>query len=511
MGSKTVYFFNTLIWAILEAMKILTLFFILITFNLHAQTPPKGVTGYADLHVHMFANLGFAGGWFTGDPTALDKNSLFKVCAQGEEWSWFYHFLNNIDPYLTSFIYRNDCIPLSEKETFPAWNNLAHQQVWQEDLKLAHQNGLSLMILSAVHSYVLCRILPESRKNFESCEDRDNITRQLKAAKDWIEREKNWVGLATTPQEAREIHKAGKLIIILAVETENIFDHANWEEEFKEYVSLGVSTLQIVHQFNNKLAGAAIHQRPLVFASYLRNWLRFSKFEGFDSYVDSYGTPFDSREIKKNKQGLTTFGETILKKMMEHGMTVDFAHMSEQTMKDVQSVLKNNQNYPYYFSHGHFRDVMFKKNYGSYEKSSSQKVLEELKEINGIFGLRTMETGTHKIVETLDNNCDGSSLSFAHAYQYGRNLGVNIAFASDFNGFIPQSKPRFSLVDTNYCAPQKLPKLGKLFDHTGLGNIAQLSSLMEDLEQTGIDFSNLKNSAENYIQVWERSYALRKQ
>ncbi len=134
--------------------------FAFITVNfLQAREQSSVSYGYADLHVHMFANLGFAGGWFTGDPTASTKDQMFKFCQKEESRSWFYQFIHKIDPYLGSFIYRDACIPPSEKESFPQWNNLAHQQVWQEDLKRAHENGLSLMILSAVHSYVLCRLL----------------------------------------------------------------------------------------------------------------------------------------------------------------------------------------------------------------------------------------------------------------------------------------------------------------------------------------------------------------
>ena len=60
------------------------------------------------------------------------------------------------------------------------WNDLAHQQVWKNDLKKARGEGYKLMVMSAVHSYLLCRLLPESRKNFDTCEDKPNLLRQLK-------------------------------------------------------------------------------------------------------------------------------------------------------------------------------------------------------------------------------------------------------------------------------------------------------------------------------------------
>lgn len=40
-------------------------------------------------------------------------------------------------------------------------------------------------------------------------------------------------------------------------------------------------------------------------------------------------------------------------------------------------------------------------------------------------------------------DCDGSTKSFAQAYEYGISKGIPTAFGSDFNGFIQQLRPRF--------------------------------------------------------------------
>ena len=48
-----------------------------------------------------------------------------------------------------------------------------------------------------------------------------------------------------------------------------------------------------------------------------------------------------------------------------------------------------------------------------------------------------------------------------------------------------------------------------MFDYTGLGTIAQLPDLVEDLEHMNVDLENLKKSAEKYIEVWERSYNIK--
>ena len=480
-------------------MKLITIIFILL-ISLSSLAGP--VKGFADLHVHMFSNLGFAGAWFIGDPSLDSKDKMFQYCQEEKKWPWLKDVLNKVDPYVSSFFYRNHCIP--KGLPFPVWNDLAHQQVWGKDLKKAHEGGLNLMVLSAVHSYLLCKVLPDSRKDFDTCEDKPNLLRQLKKAKKFIQ-DNDWLELALTPKHARKIIEDGKLAVILSVEASNLFDHDDWREEFQAYWDEGIRTLQIVHQFDNKLAGSAIHKPPLKFGHYLRNWMRYNKFEGFDSKQVEYKTKYGTRMVEVNQKGLTDFGKSFMNFVMTQGMAIDFAHMSEKTMGDVQNLLKT-QDYPFYISHGHFRDAMTG-GLGTFEKSSSIEVLKELKRVDGLFGLRTITYGTHQVDKNIQNNCEGSSLSFAHLYQFGSELGVNMAFGSDFNGFIPQTRPRFSKA----CPDQKVKGLGKDFDTTGLGKMDQLPDLLQDIKNLGVDTHNLENSAEKFIQIWERSFSKRKQ
>lgn len=473
-------------------------------FSFHS-TANNNVKGYADLHVHMFANDAFAGAWFTGNPNEKDYGQLFKHCKNETSWPWLKKTIEKIDPYVSSFLYRNHCVP--KQSSFPAWNDLAHQQVWFKDLKKAKESGLSLMIMSSVHSYVLCRVLPSSRKRFESCEDEDNHVRQLKNAKKFID-ESDWAELALTPMDVKRIINEDKLAIIFSVESSNLFDSDNWKAELQKYWDLGVRTLQVVHQFDNEIAGAAMHKGPLKFAHYLRNWMKYDEIKGFESETVEYKTEFGTRQVQRNKKGLTKKGQKLINHMMDLGMPIDFAHMSEKTMKDVIRITET-KDYPFYFSHGHFRDA-HKGGLGKFEKSSSKEILMDLKKADGIFGVRTITYPTFQVDKNIQNNCDGSSLSFAHILKFGQDLGVNIAFGSDFNGFIPQTRPRFSDTDKEYCKNQKVERLGKSFDTSGLGNINQLPDLLLDLKNLGADTHGLENSSQKFLEVWQRSYAKRK-
>lgn len=482
-------------------MKKLIFILLVISFsNSYAQK----ISGLADLHVHMFANQGFAGGWFIGDPAKDKYEEMFTHCEGEEKWPWLKGVFNKVDPYISSFLFRNHCVP--KNEPFPMWNDLAHQQVWKNDLKKARGEGYKLMVMSAVHSYLLCQILPDSRKNFDTCEDKPNLLRQLKDAKKFIENS-DWVELALTPQDTRRIINEGKLAIIFSIESSNGFEDKEWEKEFQEYWDHGVRTMQIVHQFDNTLAGAAIHKPPLKLGHYIRNWMRFSKFQGFDSEEVEYDTPWGVRKVVQNKKGLTPKGKKVIQHMIDRGMIVDFAHMSTRTMEDVYNVLSPKK-YPFYFSHGHFRDAM-KNGLGRFEKSTSKEMLLKLKEMDGVFGVRTISFATHQVNKSIQNNCDGSSLSLAHLLKWGNDLGINIALGSDFNGFISQTRPRFSKTDEDYCKGQKVKGLGTNFDYTGLGRVGQIPELIKDLKNLGTNTETLEESAEKFINVWERSFAQR--
>ena len=212
------------------------------------------------------------------------------------------------------------------------------------------------MVMSAVHSYVLCKVLPKSRQDFDSCEDKDNLLRQLNAARNMIEKHE-WIELAFSPKQAKEIITANKIAVIFSIEASNVFDHEDRKEEFEAYYSAGMRTLQFVHQFDNKISGAAVNKPPLKFAHYIRNWMRYKKWEGFDTKKVDYDTPFGKREVEINNKGLTKFGESFVHFLMKKGVTIDFAHISEKTMRQTHQILQK-YNYPHYISHGHFRDVM---------------------------------------------------------------------------------------------------------------------------------------------------------
>jgi microsomal dipeptidase-like Zn-dependent dipeptidase len=477
-------------------------FFITMSANSFAQE----LTGYADLHNHMFGNLAFAGGWFTGDPSKDKFEEVFKVCTKNEG-NFFKRLIAKIDPFISSFLFRESCI--NPGAPFPVWNDLAHQQVWKEVLKKAHHDGLSLIVISLVHNDFLCSILPDFRKNFSSCDDMKNIDRQLDALHEFV-KNNDWVELALSSSDARRIINLSKLAVVISIEVSNIFNDADWEQELAKYFSRGVRSLQPVHQVDNRFSGAAIHQVPLRWIQFYENVRKKGEWKSFHAHDEEESGFSGKRKVKKNLKGLTDEGKKLTKKMMEMKMLIDLAHLSEAAARDTYAMSQQNNNYPLFMSHGHFREMMMPP-MGTFEKTSSPEIVSYIKNTSGLFGLRTASESTYPYDKSeIKNDCQGSSKSFAQAYEYGRKeLQVNMALGSDLNGFIAQTKPRFAKDDPSYCPNQKEPPLGRDFDFTGLGHVGQLKDLLDDVRHMGVDLSQLEKSSELFVQMWEKVEGLR--
>ena len=71
---------------------------------------------------------------------------------------------------------------------WPIWKTVTHQQVWEGWLKKAHDDGLNLIVMSAVNFRYICGIMAK-KNGFDDrsggvppCEDMKNIKRQIQAA-----------------------------------------------------------------------------------------------------------------------------------------------------------------------------------------------------------------------------------------------------------------------------------------------------------------------------------------
>jgi microsomal dipeptidase-like Zn-dependent dipeptidase len=512
--------------------------------------PP--LVGVADLHLHMFAEEAFGGGWFHGSWDGPGEVAL-GPCDGGEPGDHGrlkdelapllgtcegmpLEDLIDLVPLVAAIVNGGGglvsefiaVVPGSDGDTgrhperthgwpdfesWPRWDAIAHQQVWKEHLREAWEGGVRIEVISAVSLDWLCRALPEENLQRPQCDEMDDVRVQLQQANAFA-REHDWVEVATSAQEARRIVSEDKLALVLSVEASHIMGEGDWRPQLEELYELGVRTLQPVHQLDNRFGGAALHNPIFHVAQYAEN-CHIDYDCGLTTQTVTLG--FDVDEDCKNVLGLTEDGRALVQEMMDRGMLVDAAHLSEQSVRDLHEISVANDYYPIYISHGHFREIMTPDRQHE-EKTTPAWITEILRETGGMMGLRTaheeMNTYEHSPV---DNTCHGSTRSFAQAYDFGRmGLGVSIGLGSDLNGFIQQTRPRFGpdacsasfgLEAQCQARDERLhgSPLGTRFDDIGLGHMGLLPDLLDDLERLGSDTEPLRTSADDFVRMWERA------
>jgi membrane dipeptidase len=121
--------------------------------------------------------------------------------------------------------------------------------------------------------------------------------------------------LAVTAADARRIHEKGKRIVLIGME--NGWPVGTDLANLDLYYNLGLRYITLSHSFNNDIC---------------------------DSSTDPQGAEY---------QGLSSYGEQVVKRMNELGIMVDISHVSDSTFYDVLRLTKS----PVIASHSSCRDL----------------------------------------------------------------------------------------------------------------------------------------------------------
>ena len=510
------------------------------------------VVGFADLHNHPFSEAAHGGGWLYGSHTgpieqalascdggipgdhARLRNDLSVLFDQCEESGLDLGVLADTIPILNLVLFLGGT-PLSEFigdiegtegdtglhlgrtdgapgfEDWPRWDVIAHQQTWEGWIEQSWQDGLRLTVFSAVSNDWLCRALPPGNLDRPQCNEMDDVFVQLQMAHDFAAAN-DWAEIALSAEDARRIATEGRLAIILSVEVSHLFGQDDWMSQLDALHDQGVRTMQLVHQVDNRFAGAAPHN-PIFHVAQFTDTCHVDNDCGLTTGSVTLG--FDVDAQCRNVNGLSPEGEALAQAMMDRGMLVDAAHMSEASVTDLHALSTTNDYYPFYVSHGHMRDILMPQQ-AAQEKTSPVWVVQMLRETGGMFGLRTgAEQMSDYPASGVDNDCHGSVRSFAQHYAYAsEGLKVPVALATDFNGFIQQLRPRFgphSACGAGFASEGECQShaqqdpTGTEFDEIGLGHQGMLGPMLTDLETVGGDTGALMDSAEAFVQMWERA------
>ncbi len=508
--------------------------------------PLGAASGYGDYHIHQFANLGYDGRLLWGSAEGAEAAALNSCSGTNHGVSWMPGLITGaiVSPELGMhhFGTHGNTADASKKyRDWPVWSTITHQQVWEGWLKKAHQDGLNLIVMSAVNFRYICGIMPKNNgyndtaNGTKPCDDMKNVRRQIDAARAFAARNASWYEIALSPAHARRIIQEGRLAVVLAIETSEIFNNvtneAELDRELDTYYNLGVRSIQPVHELNNKFAGTAYFQKLFDLVQGFVNAKSF--FSGGDNSPDDLNTALKGIQLDANKhnvQGLTPLGKTMVQKLIQRKMIVDVAHLSTRSLQDSYTIAAANRYYPLFMSHTHFRQMFRGKLID--EKKMPPETVRLIKKTGGVVGLRTGNEKQNTYNRSgVANTCHGSTRSFAQSYALGA-IGYNvpIGFASDFNGFIDQTRPRFYDSGAKYgnaaekwaCGEdtngeerevarraqgaRSTSGTGGDFDIVGYAHIGLTRDIIRDLNKLGVNTTNIQNSAETFLKMWDRAY-----
>lgn len=540
--------------------------------------------GVVDAHSHLFAHLGFGSGVHGAPFHRLGVARALESCeeAHGEEgrldvWGYFADRGEEVElaaltPTLASgraptFNHNTDGYP-----SFTDWPNApysaTHQTQYYRWLERAWRGGLRLVVQHAVANQVICE-LQRARHPLAAryeCNEMINVKRSVEetyALERYIDAQaggegRGFLRVVRSPAEARAVIGAGKLAVVLGVETSNLFDcyaavtperpRCTPEEvtaRLDELHALGVRVLFPVHKYDNGFSAGDGARGVLEIANLINtgHWSSYVDdcdldapdlfdhgpvaFGGLNRPREDLGAPpvFDMSGFARNpvgallpvlsalsagplegehcrNHGLTDLGRHLIDQMMSRGMLIEMDHFSRRSYEEVLHTLEE-RDYPALGTHGHHFNGRI------YALGGSSKLNPDRCQRGG------------------DPSSMIRSLRERVALREGVGAYPAEGFGFDLNGFAGYPKPRFgaraecaeeqtlrvTYPFTSYAGDVTFtpPRIGARaldFNEEGLAHVGLLPELIEDMRQGGLNDEGLEplfRSAEGYVRTWERA------
>ncbi len=248
-----------------------------VTTNVHGNpfsgvTPEQEVRGFVDAHTHGMAFEFLGGDVHCGRPwSPYGVTVALKDCPD--------HYLTNgkgavMEAFLSGKP-THDPVGWPTFKDWPAPDSLTHEGTYYKWMERSWRAGQRILVNLLVENNKLCELYPLKRN---SCDDMDSIRLQAKdmyALQDYVDAQnggpgKGWYRIVKNPAEARTVINAGKLAVVMGIETSVPFGctqklgvpdmkctDASIDRQLDEVQKLGVSQMELVNKFDNALAGVA--------------------------------------------------------------------------------------------------------------------------------------------------------------------------------------------------------------------------------------------------------------
>ncbi len=341
------------------------------------------------------------------------------------------------------------------------------QQIYAEDLA---EPGPSILVSLAYANPFFTDF--ETRRSM-----RARIERQLAYVEEFCARHAERFGCARTPEDARAIVADGRTAVVHGIEgaTKVLFSAA----DARGWAERGVAVITPVHLADNRIGGAWCQEGSLVFLN----------------------VPGCLREaLAPERHGLTDWGEARLSDVIDAGIVVDLAHMSDASFADALPILRARGVAPVY-THANAEAV---------RHDAIALTDDELRAVVALGGLVGVSSNLAHLrprpvpelsAEHCPNSIDDYRLQWDHVVAVA--AGEPVAWSSDFQGGIDHMGPKFG---PRGCADGG----ADAFDTSGLAHTGLVDPMFHALAEAGSDTRPLEASAERFLQIWERARTARR-
>lgn len=358
----------------------------------------------------------------------------------------------------------------------------AHMQMHVTQIHRAWQGGLRLMSAVAVHNEG-AEFLASPVRDAPPSSERETLDAQVCGMRRLAALNADWMQIAYSPAEARDIVRSGRLAVVLGAEFDRLGEmgFASADDEVQYLWDLGIRQVTPIHGIDNRLGGVAVFEpaynsqndllkrgplnlggddlsqwQPVFFdvreggctagplAGRRGECVLFRLGPAQDRVIVSRTifSPFSRTPMLRrvevpqyrqhaghlNARGLTDEGRSYLRLLVSRGMLVGLEHMSQQTIDDVNALLAET-GYPRFVGHAHFRALAFQdrrqttaEGFLPDEHDIADRTAEMVRASGGVMGIFATENpiDTHPLVNPpFANDCAGSSKTFALSLLYG--------------------------------------------------------------------------------------------
>ncbi|MSZ76202.1 MAG: peptidase [Actinobacteria bacterium] len=277
-------------------------------------SPIQEVRGYVDAHTHGMAFEFLGGDAHCGKP--WDRFGVEYALVDCPDHTYTGGYGGVLEDVLSGEV-GHDPVGWPTFKDWPAPNSLTHEGTYYRWMERAWRGGLRVFTNLLVENNQLCMIYPIKHN---SCDDMDAVRLQAQDMydfQDYVDAQfggpgKGFYRIVKNPFEARRVINAGKLAVVMGIETSVPFgcsykrlptgdlaqcDADSIDDQIDEVHDLGVRQMELVNKFDNALSGVTGDQGELGVVINGANFLETGSFWDMQHCDPADGESHDQNQV----------------------------------------------------------------------------------------------------------------------------------------------------------------------------------------------------------------------